>query len=335
MGIYPLSKRVVHAAAFAALLTTASVGLGWAQATTPATNETPAAIPQETAPATGQTGGDQAQTGTDPSGTGGATTGNAGATAGADTTGTAGSDATGAPPASTATDTTTPPTDAAATQPPASDGATADAAPAAYLTGSERLPPEVVDQWITAPKTVFDGNPLTSANHQTGSVGVPNYVRLLAGSDNRTVPLLVSLADSPDTTTDQVEAIARGLASAAHDAEKIAPLYSNYILVEVAKATSGNFKDRFQAALNQAAVSALGPGPAGAAGGSFSAGSVGGGGDAGPGQYQGGDAVTAQAGGNGGGGQRNVSASFSDLGGTSGNTIICITEDSRAGCQQD
>lgn len=284
-----LSDRVVRTATLVGLFVSLGGAVAWSQAAAPGSEQAPpaAVTPEEGQGASSQSGQNQP----------------------------AGSQA--------ATDETKPSEQAStpATEPPS------ESPPAAYLTGLERLPPEVVETWLAQPKSVFNGNPLTS--RPTGDVGVPNFVRLLVGSDNRAVPALVSLADAPDATSDQIELLARGLAAAAREAEKRAPLYALYIQEAVAGAKSENLKNRFQAALRQTETAALGTGTGGGA--AFSAGTLGGGGDAGPGQYAGDDDVVSPASGDTGG-ERSTSASFTELGDAGGNTIICFIDASPTGC---
>lgn len=106
-----------------------------------------------------------------------------------------------------------------------------DNTPAPYLLEGQRLAPEVVDGWLSDPNAVLSRNP-------NGGVVLADFVRLLVGTDNRTVAVIISTSKLPDVSFGQIDAFGRGLAYATKDAQVAAPLYSSYIQMSVARSES-------------------------------------------------------------------------------------------------
>lgn len=131
-----------------------------------------------------------------------------------------------------------------------SDGS-ASAAPAAYLSGAERLSEDAVNQWLQQPDSIFSTYP-------AGGLPLSNFVRHLAGSDNRTVEELVDVAKDTKASSAQVAAIGAGLARAAQGGQRSAPLYAVYIQQRVALSSNSGLIDAFLAALSDQSVAALG-----------------------------------------------------------------------------
>lgn len=103
--------------------------------------------------------------------------------------------------------------------------------PTPGLESAARLSAEVISAFLTNPAGLLSAYP-------TAGEAMERYVALLAGSDVRTIDVLIALAGNPQATRLQVRAIAEGLAAAALAAEQTAPDYAAFILAQVA--ASGN-----------------------------------------------------------------------------------------------
>lgn len=117
------------------------------------------------------------------------------------------------------------------------------AVPEAYLPAGDRLSDAVINEWLAAPSSLFADNP-------RGGGDMTQYVALLAGSDERTVPLLIELALSEEPTPLQMRAIAFGLASAAIRSSPTAPEYAAWISTLVAASGLDAFMNAYAMALN-------------------------------------------------------------------------------------
>lgn len=125
--------------------------------------------------------------------------------------------------------------------------------PAAFLKDPLRLSTAAIDTWLQDPKTLFASYPL-------GGPALVSYVRLLVGSDSRTVAALISLAKDASATNVQIEGIAKGLARASQSGQVIAPAYTAYIQRLVAESGSTALIAAFSAALSDPETSELAPG---------------------------------------------------------------------------
>lgn len=195
-----------------------------------------------------------------------------------------------------------------------------------------RLSVDAVNAWLAQPRTVLDQNP-------DGGRNMAQYVRSLAGSDNRTVTAMVSLVSRPDVNSGQVGSAAEGLASAMRDAENAAPSYAAYIQWAVAQSGSPQLIAAFQRAsgADEDRTASIGAGGGGAGGGSPGSGSLSGAGAPGvSGPVGGSSTVPTSSGGlasRGGSGSVALSEGDRLLGGTSGRLVVCIVDASTTGCQ--
>ncbi|WP_168990571.1 hypothetical protein [Aureimonas flava] len=208
--------------------------------------------------------------------------------------------------------------------------------PEAPAGGRNRLTASAVDAWMAQPHALLDDNP-------AGGRAMSQFVRSLAGTDNRTVATLVGLALQPDVRDAQVGATAEGLASAMRDAEVGAPGYAAYIQWAVAQSGSRELIEAFERASGAeedrtAAIGAGGGGGGGAGGGAGGSGSLSGGGAPGPSGPVGGSSTVAQSGYGSGSRGSTGSVAYSEgdslLDGASGRIVVLCTQDASAtGCQ--
>lgn len=216
-------------------------------------------------------------------------------------------------------------------------------APAAEVAGWEgpipetptnfrnRLTDSAVQAWMAQPGTVLDENP-------TGGRTMSQFVRSLAGTDNRTVPLLVGLVKLPNVTNAQINATAEGLAGAMRDAQVTAPQYAAYIQWAVAQSGSEPLIIAFERSSGAVEDQTASIGAAGGAGGGGAgSGSLSGTGAPGTSGPVGGDTTVSQSGpgsvGRSGGGSVAFSEGDRLLQGASGRLIVCTLDTSQIGCQ--
>ncbi|WP_062234078.1 hypothetical protein [Aureimonas sp. N4] len=144
-------------------------------------------------------------------------------------------------------------------------------APAAYLSGPSRVSEADMLAFLANPPALLSAYP-------QGGAALANQVRLLAASNNRAVPQLLSLASQDATSAVQRAAIGAGLARAAQAGQGVAPTYAAFIQEAVAASNNPAVISAYTAALAQPATAALGAaGGGGGAGGGAAGGAAGGG----------------------------------------------------------
>lgn len=147
--------------------------------------------------------------------------------------------------------------------------------PEAYLRDPLRLSSGVIDAWLENPGATLVSYPL-------GGPALVSYVRLLAGSDSRTISALIDISKAPTASTVQIEAIGIGLARASQRGQVIAPDYVAYIQKLVAESGSAVLIAAYAKALSEPETSELAPGAGQSAGAAGSPGTLTGVGGVGP-----------------------------------------------------